>query len=194
VVVATTVEPADIVIADLVSGLGYAFFRGSENDVLDRYYQAARTHAPDYVVRITSDCPLIDPDLVDQIIERALETGADYASNCLERSYPDGTDTEVFKFSALERAWREASEPSQREHVTPYIVAHSDQRDGLLFRAVSVKNDRDFSNVRLTVDYPEDVELIKFLIGALGDGQGWQTYADYLVHHPDIFALNQRAG
>lgn len=194
VVVATTVGPADVAIADLAANLGFASFRGSETDVLDRYYQAARQYAPDYVVRITSDCPLIDPALVDDVIQAAFDTNADYASNTLDRTYPDGTDAEVFKFGVLERAWREASEQRQREHVTPYIIEHSDQRDGSEFDAVSVKGNGDFSQFRLTIDYPEDFELFSLLVAELGTDRTWRDYVDYLVQHPEAYAINSRFG
>ena len=96
-------------------------FRGDEDDVLDRFYQGAKIHNPDYVVRLTSDCPLIDPVLIDEIIEAAISSDVDYCSNTLIESYPDGQDIEVFTFSALKKAWKESVLKSEREHVTPYM-------------------------------------------------------------------------
>src|SRR6266404_2327957 len=101
--------------------LGFAVYQGSEKDVLDRYYHAASVHKPDAVVRITGDCPLVDPALVDALIGDYENGGADYVSNTLAPTYPDGLDVEVFSFAALERAWKEADTAFDREHVTPYI-------------------------------------------------------------------------
>jgi spore coat polysaccharide biosynthesis protein SpsF len=194
IVVATTVEPADTAIAELVSGLGCEYFRGSEMDVLDRYYQAARVYEPEYIVRVTSDCPLIDPAVVDDVITALIASGSDYASNCFDRTFPDGMDAEAFRFSALERAWQEASIQRQREHVTPYIVENSDQRGGNLFHAASVRYGEDFSGFRLTIDYPEDFALLQVLVGRLGPDLGWRSYADFLAQNPDVFGINQRFG
>lgn len=97
------------------------WYKGSVNDVLDRFYQTALPEMPDYVVRLTSDCPLIDPAIIDHIIQYCIDNDFDYVSNGMHPTYPDGMDTEVFKFSALETAWKEANLQSEREHVTPYI-------------------------------------------------------------------------
>lgn len=192
IIVATTWEPADAVIAELATTLGFEAYRGSEQDVLDRYYQAALPHEPDYVVRVTSDCPLVDPELVDDIIKAAVDGNMDYASNTLDRSFPDGTDVEIFKFSALRDAWQNASLQSEREHVTPYIIRNSDQRGGQTYRAISVRGPDDYSTFRLTVDYNEDFALIEELIARLGVHKTWRRYCDFLSQHPDISAINMR--
>jgi len=155
IVLATSDDPRNALLADHVRALGYEVFRGSENDVLDRYYQAAKSYHPETVVRITGDCPLIDPELVDRIIAAYETQGADYVSNTLPPTYPDGLDTEVFSFHALERAVREATKPAEREHVTPFI------RDSGLFRTGNLANDFDLSQERWTVDEPEDFEVIR---------------------------------
>ena len=129
--------------------------RGSEDDVLDRYYRAAvQTHA-DVVVRITSDCPLIDPVVIDNVIEQFLDNDCDYCSNSVTRTYPRGLDTEVFSFKALEEAWNEATKDYEREHVTPYIIKNSDK-----FKLLDVANDIDLSHLRWTLDTKEDFEFI----------------------------------
>jgi len=129
--------------------------RGSEDDVLDRYYQAAVQTNADVVVRITSDCPLIDPIVVDNIIEQFLNNDCDYCSNSLIRTYPRGLDTEVFSFKALETAWNEATKDYEREHVTSYIIENTDK-----FKLLNVVNDIDLSHLRWTLDTKEDLELI----------------------------------
>lgn len=129
--------------------------RGSEDDVLDRYYQAAVKADADVVVRITSDCPLIDPVVINQVIEQFLDNDCDYCSNSLIRSYPRGLDTEVFSFKALEEAWNEATKDSEREHVTPYIIENPDK-----FKLLNVANSSDLSHLRWTLDTKEDFEFI----------------------------------
>ena len=129
--------------------------RGSENDVLDRYYQAAVQTNADVVVRITSDCPLIDPVVIDNVIEQFLDNDCDYCSNSLIRTYPRGLDTEVFSFKVLEEAWNEATKDYEREHVTPYIIENPDK-----FKLLNVANDVDLSHLRWTLDTKEDFEFI----------------------------------
>ena len=129
--------------------------RGSEDDVLDRYYKAAVQTNADVVIRITSDCPLIDPVVIDQVIKQFLDNDCDYCSNSLTRTYPRGLDTEVFSFKALEEAWNEAKKDYEREHVTPYIIENLDK-----FKLLNVANDIDLSHLRWTLDTKEDFELI----------------------------------
>ena len=129
--------------------------RGSEEDVLDRYYQAAVQTNADVVIRITSDCPLIDPVVIDHVIEQFLDNDCDYCSNSLTRTYPRGLDTEVFSFKALEEAYHEATKDYEREHVTPYIIENPDK-----FKLLNVANDIDLSHLRWTLDTKEDFEFI----------------------------------
>ena len=129
--------------------------RGSEDDVLDRYYQAAVKTNADVVVRVTSDCPLIDPIVIDNVIEHFLDNNCDYCSNSLTRTYPRGLDTEVFSFKALEKAWNKAKKDYEREHVTPYIIENPDK-----FKLFNVANDIDLSHLRWTLDTKEDIEFI----------------------------------
>ncbi len=155
VVVATTFNKEDIKIVNIVSGLGYRVFAGSEDDVLDRYYQCARLIKPKNIVRITSDCPLIDPDIIDYAIDNHIKSGADYTSNTLKETYPDGLDVEVFTYEALFEAWKNAKLTSEREHVTPYI------RKNDKFKKYSVENDIDLSYLRWTLDREQDYKFIK---------------------------------
>ena len=164
IIVATTDKPEDKVIYDYAINRGFNSFRGSESDVLDRFYQAVRNEKSDWIVRVTSDCPLIDPFLVDKIINFAHNKNIDYCSNTLIENYPDGQDIEVFKFSALELAWKNANLPSEREHVTPYIRNNSDFKGAGIFKALNYSCPSNYSKIRMTVDEQRDFDLIKVLI------------------------------
>jgi glutamate-1-semialdehyde aminotransferase/spore coat polysaccharide biosynthesis protein SpsF (cytidylyltransferase family) len=186
VLVATSENPSDDAIARFCEQEGICCFRGSETDVLDRYYQAARAHRADVVVRITSDCPLIDSVVVDKVVDRFLNGRFDYVSNALRYTYPDGLDTEVFSFEVLEQAWREATKNSEREHVTPYL------RSGK-FRVENVENDRLLPrNLRWTVDEPADLEFVrKVYAGFKGkDHFGMTEVLDFLSHESTLQELN----
>jgi spore coat polysaccharide biosynthesis protein SpsF len=154
-VVATSSSPEDAAIAAVAAEAGVDCARGSLDDVLDRMHGAVRPFNPQYVVRLTGDCPLADWTIIDRVISAALETGADYASNTLRPTWPDGLDVEVARFSALDRAWREATATPEREHVTPYIHQHPE-----LFKLHSVENDIDLSALRWTVDEPADFAFV----------------------------------
>ncbi len=164
IVIATTTNETDDPIVDLCDRLSVRYYRGSEDDVLGRYHGAAILVHAEAVVRVTSDCPIIDPGVIDSIIrfykEHRLEY--DYVSNCLVRSYPRGMDTEVFSFNALDTAHREATKISDREHVTPFLY-HNPHR----FRLADITYSEDQSRHRWTVDTPEDFELIRRIIEAL---------------------------
>ena len=168
ILVATTTSPEDDIVYEQSIKWGYQSFRGSENDVLDRYFQAARNIKPDWVIRVTSDCPLIDAKLIDEVVEYALDKNFDYCANNLLEHYPDGQDIEIFTFEALARAWKEADKQSEREHVTPYIRYRTDNMGMKLFAVGSYDCETDYSKIRMTVDEPKDLELIKQLIGDLG--------------------------
>ena len=186
IILATTEKPADNKLADYVEKLGYEVFRGNETDVLDRYYQAARKYHPGAVVRITGDCPLIDPEVVDDVIVEFRKACVDYASNIMPPTFPDGLDTEVFTFQALEKAWQKSMKQHDREHVTPYIMSN-DQ-----FKRINVTNDKDLSNERWTVDDPEDFEVVRRVIehfrGKLTFR--WRDIMGLKTSHPDIFEPN----
>jgi len=188
--IATTTKKGDDIIADLAKDLGVQFYRGSENDVLDRFYQTVKNEKPDFIVRLTSDCPLIDPKLIDEIILRAKALDLDYYSNGIEERYPDGQDVEVFKFSALEKAWNQSSLKSEREHVTPYIRNNSSYHGGSLFKAENHGLEKNYNHVRLTVDEPEDLKVIRQIVEDLGLNKDWKTYAEYYLSNAKIQALN----
>lgn len=191
-IVATTTNSKDIAIVELCEKHNTQVFRGCENDVLDRFYKAANQLNPNYVVRLTSDCPLIDGSLIDELIEYAISNDLDYASNTLEENYPDGQDIEVFKFSALEKAWKKAVLKSEREHVTPYIYNNSTFKGGNVFSAKNYSNTtKSYKDVRLTVDEPKDFSVIELIIGNLGLEKTWQEYAEFYLKTPRIKQLNQ---
>ena len=157
VVVATTTSKSDDVLEQFCRAQDIAFFRGNEPDVLDRYYQTAKAFAADTVVRITSDCPLIDPDVIDRVTGIFQQGGFDYVSNTIETTYPDGLDTEVFSFAALERAWREATKISEREHVTPYLRSSGQFR----VRNIEIDHGASLAELRWTVDEAHDLEFVR---------------------------------
>jgi len=157
VIVATSEGASDDPIASFCEQENVLYYRGSEDDVLDRYYQAAKRSEADVIVRVTGDCPLVDPALIDDLVNFFLEGGDyDYASNIAPPTFPDGLDVEVFSFTALERAWIESKLISEREHVTPYI-----RNNPKVFRIGNVINDEDLSAMRWTVDEPADLEFVR---------------------------------
>jgi spore coat polysaccharide biosynthesis protein SpsF len=187
IVIATTTDPRDDALADLCVSEGWGCFRGSENDVLDRYYGAARQHNADTIVRITSDCPLIDPAVTDYVIATyaAAAPAADYASNVFPRTYPRGLDTEVFSFAALETAWKE-DQSEWREHVTPFLWKQPER-----FRQINAANPVDYSSHRWTVDTPQDFELVRRIYAHFGHGDfGWRDILTILELNPNWVALN----
>jgi len=189
--VATTVEPESIEIKKIAGSVNIESFRGSIENVLERFYHTALPESPDWVVRLTSDCPLIDPVLIDKIIQFAVDLDLDYASNTLTPSYPDGLDVEVFKYNALKRAYNEAKLKSELEHVTPYIWKNSSFNGGKLFSSDVVKNSIDYSNIRITVDTYEDFQVIEKLIKMEGFDSPWINYVKLLEDNKDVRILNK---
>lgn len=193
VVVATSENATDNPIADLCAARGYPCYRGDEEDVLDRIYQAARRHRARAVVRLTGDCPLIDPDVIDHTVREFFRTGVDFAANRLpppwRRSYPIGLDTEVCTFEALERAWREADQPHQREHVLPYLYEEEGR-----FRTLLVHHEPDYGHLRWTVDTPEDLELVRRIFEHFDgrDDFSWTEVLDLFRRRPDLARINAR--
>lgn len=187
-IVATSIAQEDHAIVNLCDQLKIEVFRGDPNDVLDRFYQAARKYKPENVVRLTGDCPLTDPDLIDELIEFYLIRDCDYASNSLEPTLPDGLDAEVFSFTALKHAWEEARLPSEREHATLYIYTHPE-----LFKTACWRYSRNFSHLRWTVDEPEDYELICRIYEELYPANMSFTWKDVLAlleQRPELAEIN----
>lgn len=185
VIVATTNEDKSDLICEVAENQGLPWYKGSLNDVLDRFYQAAMPHNADWVVRVTSDCPLLDPRVIDKVIETAVEGNYDYCSNILVEDFPDGQDVEVFKMSVLEKAWREADKNFEREHVTPFIRNNCDFNGGEMFKASDVAAPANYNKVRMTVDEPADFDMMTWLITSCGTNKSWMEYTEHMLANPD---------
>lgn len=189
VIIATTDLPEDDLVEMFCIENKINYFRGSSDDVLSRYYFTAKSFQSDIIVRITSDCPLIDSNVIDEIIKLFISENADYASNVLERTFPRGYDTEVFSFSVLEKTFFEAKEKFEREHVTPFIYNHPE-----IFKLVSYKINKDYSSLRLTIDTQEDYNLIKIIYDSLFDSNNFFNLNDvinFLNNNPELIKINQ---
>lgn len=187
--VATSDEPSDDAVAALCAGIGTACFRGSLPDVLDRFHGAAATVGPRHVMRLTGDCPLVDPAVLDALVELHVAGGYDYSSNVRPRTFPHGLDAEIFTIELLDRAWHEATTPYEREHVTPFMNAPG--REGV--RQGSLVGPVDRSELRWTVDHPEDLEVVRAVFAALYPRDPAFTTADvvaFLEAHPEVEAIN----
>lgn len=189
VIVATTTEVIDNQIENLCNSWNISVSRGSESDVLDRFYQAAKPYNPEWIVRVTSDCPLLDPKLIDAVIQSAKEKQVDYCSNILIENFPDGQDVEVFRFESLETAWKNAQLSSEREHVTPYIRTNCDFNNGTIFKAINYPCTKDYSKIRMTVDEQKDFDLIEKLIHDLGTNKSWEEYTNYIIDK-ELYLIN----
>ena len=192
IIIATTQKREDDAIAFLAENLGIKVFRGSEKDVLERYYKAALESSSDHIVRLTGDCPLLDPEVVNRVVDFYLKSldHYDYVSNVNPRTYPHGMDVEVFSFGALAKSYKESKDLTEREHVTPYI-----RNNPGIFRIGNVVYDEDLSYLRLTLDYPEDLEVITNVFRELYPKNNFFGLEDILTLHrqkPDIFLANSR--
>lgn len=188
VMVATTINPEDISIVNLVSGLGYRVFVGSSNDVLDRYYQAAKLLKPKYVIRLTADCPLFDWRLLDEAIEELKDDSDDLCS--YTETFPDGEDLEIVRFSVLEEMWKNAHLASEREHVTLYVKSHPEiyKLQNYECKLGNLKNER------WTLDEPEDLELIRAVYKHFAPRTDFsiEEIYQFLQANPEIRNLNQK--
>ena len=186
IVVATSEDARNLPLVELVRKLGYRCVQGSENDVLDRFLKAGREAGAEIAVRLTGDCPLLDPVLVDACIRRFRDSGVDYLSNAAQPSFPDGLDTEVFRFEALEQAARETQKQFDREHVTPYL------RDSGLFSNYSLQGERDLSALRWTVDEPADFTVVSEVFRRFAPDIyfSWQDVLALQEQEPALFAAN----
>lgn len=186
VVIATTTKPEDDAIVTLCHEREWDYFRGSELDVLDRYYRAALQFNANAIVRICADCPLIDAEVIDKAVGKFLLEKVCYVSNSQKRTYPRGLDVEVFRFKTLQLAWVSDLNPAWREHVTPFIYNHPE-----MFSIGHVVTGTDYSDNRWTVDTPEDLEFIRRIYEHFGGRNfGWRDVLDYLEYHPELRAIN----
>ena len=187
IILATSDSVSNEPLASYVSELGYKVYKGSEEDVLDRYYQAAKDLGADGIVRITGDCPVIDPALIDAVIIKFRDTRVDYVSNISPPTYPDGLDVEALSFRALETSWKQARTSREREHVTPYI------RESDEFTKANIANVEDCSNERWTVDEPEDIEVVKKIFEHFHPRRdfAWLEVLALRKEYPQWFSANQ---
>lgn len=188
IIVATTINPEDIPIVNLVSGLGYRVFVGSSDDVLDRYYQAAKLIRPKYVIRLTSDCPLFDWRLLDEAIDELKDESDDLCS--YTETFPDGEDLEIIRFTALERMWKEARLSSEREHVTLYVKNHPE-----IFKLQNYEcKIGNLKDERWTLDEAEDLEMIRHVYRHFAPRTDFsmKEIYEYLQEHPEIRGINQK--
>jgi spore coat polysaccharide biosynthesis protein SpsF len=190
VVVATSDSPRDAAVSDLAQKAGAQTFAGSEDDVLDRFYRAATAYGATTIVRLTADCPLLDPQLSGAVLDRFRAETLDYVSNIHPPTFPDGLDTEVISFEALKRTWRDASNSTEREHVTSHIWENPDK-----FRIGAIVHSTDLSAMRWTVDEPEDLAFIRAISEHLAPysdncDYGFQRVLDILDLYPGLAEVN----
>ena len=189
IIIATTTNSADDCIVDFANSFDILFFRGSEGDVLDRFYRTAKSFCIDAIVRITPDCPLIDPKIVDKVIKRFLIGNLDYISNVHPPTYPDGLDVEVFSYATLEKTWRKAEKLSEREHVTSYIWKHPE-----IFKLGNVENEKDLSCMRWTVDEKRDLKFVKEIYRRLYKNNKifyMEDILNLLKNEPELSKINR---
>lgn len=190
-IVATTYEDGVEQIIKIANSVQVDYYQGDTDDVLGRFYNAAKDRNPDYIVRVTSDCPLLDPVLMDEIIQLAVDNNLDYTTNTLIEAFPDGQDVEVIKWSALKKSWIETTLNSDREHVTPYVRKNSSFFGKGLFTSKNFDSSVNYNKVRMTVDEIKDFDAIKTLVDNLGTNENWKVYTDYILNNPDLF-FNQK--
>jgi spore coat polysaccharide biosynthesis protein SpsF len=191
IIVATTTDSSDEVIENFCQANHFFCFRGSSADVLDRYYQAAKLHQADVIVRLTADCPFIDPELIDNTITAFLGSSSDFAANRLpppfQRSYPIGLDVEVVSMAALERAWRESTALYEREHVLPYLYKEKNR-----FKVLTIDNDINYGEYRWTVDTKADLSFIRAVVDKLDCRMdfSWKEVIAVLEKYPELTRIN----
>jgi spore coat polysaccharide biosynthesis protein SpsF len=191
IVVATTDDPADDQIEEFCNSINISCFRGHPFDVLDRYYQAASKFQADIIVRITADCPIMDPTLIDTLIQSFLDTGVDFGANRLpppwKRTYPIGLDIEIARFEALEKAWQDAESQFEREHVMPYLYDQPGR-----FKILLAHHEPDYGEKRWTVDTPQDLELINLIFEHFSPriDFSWLEVIDLTKSNPDLEKIN----
>ena len=188
IVVATTDQLEDYEIVKMTKRLGFECFRGSEQDLLDRYYQCARKYHADVIVRITPDDPFVDYQVVDRGISIFLENDVDFVTNHLTPTYPEGLDVEIYSFSALEKLWYQAKLLSEREHVFPYIINHPEE-----FRIINFTQEQDYSHLRWTIDYECDYKMTKLIYDHMYEQKQIFLQEDILQllqKYPEISKMN----
>lgn len=188
-ILATTTDEEDRKLVEFAEKAGIPYFAGHPTDVLDRYYQTSKKYHVEIIVRITGDCPLIDPEVVDVVVNEFTSGWFDYVSNINPPTYPDGLDVEVFSFASLEKAWEKATKRYQREHVTPYLRENPSE-----FRQKNVKSQVDLSGFRWTVDHSQDLVFVRNLCRLMPNIQsaGYMEILAFLQAHPEIQSINSK--
>lgn len=189
-VVATSDEVSDLQLVKVLKNYNINFYQGSLDNVLDRFYQAALYWKAEHVVRLTGDCPLTDADIIDNVIEKHIQSNADYTSNVNPPTFPDGLDVEIMSFSALKQAWKSSKKKSEKEHVTPFIRSNPS-----IFKIENYTTKEDYSYMRWTVDEPEDFEFVKVIYRELYEENKYFKYADILQllnKKPNIQKINNK--
>jgi len=187
--VATSINIENLPLIKICSDNNIRIFIGSENDVLDRFYQLTKLIRPNHIVRITADCPMIDPEIIDLVIKEHLKSNADYSSNAINQSFPDGLDVEVFKFETLQKTWKEAKLKSEREHVTAFIYNNKN-----IFKIHSIDSNINYGNYRWTVDNKEDLIFFQTIYENLNKKNpffGFQTILDFIEKNPSVKYINK---
>jgi spore coat polysaccharide biosynthesis protein SpsF len=189
IVLATTTAKKDDVLEKYAISKGVKYYRGDEEDVLSRYYEGAKKHKAGIIVRITSDCPLIDPEIIDDVISKHIEEKADYTSNAIKRTYPRGLDTEVFNFNVLKESYENADRAYQREHVTSYI---RENHEKFKLQNIEASGKLKRPEIRITLDTKEDFELIEKIVSHF-DTLNFKTedVIDFLDKNPNLLEINK---
>lgn len=188
IVIATTIEKQDQPIVDFCESIGVDYYRGSEKDVLSRYYEAGKKFNGDIILRLTSDCPLIDPKTIDVTLQHYLNNTYDYVSNTIVRTFPRGLDTEVFSVDSLHKAYEEATLERDREHVTSYLYTHPE-----IFKIGYITSPKDYSAHRWTVDTIDDFQLIELILTKMykpDETFHFEDVIEVINKHPEWFYLN----
>lgn len=184
-IVATTLKSEDDVIIDFCKNNDFLYFRGDETDVLDRYYKCAKEYGIENIVRVTGDCPLIDPKIIEIVIKKYLEEECDYLSNTLKYPYPDGFNCEIFSFDALEYSWKNSKLPSEKEHVTPFIKKNS------MFKKKKISNSI-YPMYQLSLDHLEDYCIINKIFNGIGKDFFYiNDVYDFLKENPELSKINK---
>ena len=188
IIIATTFEEEDVEICQWCNEESLEYFRGETENVLSRYYHCANTYKATNIVRVTSDCPLIDPKIIDKTIGLFTKENLDYASNNLKKTFPHGMDVEVFTFKALEVAYFNATKTIEREHVTQFIRQRPEE-----FKINNFSSDKNLSDIRVTIDEKEDLILIKKIVETLGKEVDCESIADLFLEFPELKKINENA-
>lgn len=185
-------DKKDDVLESFIKGFGIKCYRGSLHDVLSRYVEISKFTKADYIVRITGDCPLVDPELIDKAVLKIINNNLDYVSNTINRTFPDGIDVEVFSYNALMQADINSQSLFLREHVTPYISGKVKNKSSIgCFKRKQFINETDYSYIRLTLDRKEDLKLLNIVYRELEDDCSWKDVVEFLLKQKNLLNINK---